>query len=243
MSKEATKRILNKDIKEIRKMKLSELGIHIHFNEEDIMKASAIIIGPKDTPYENGILYFLIEFPRDYPFKPPKIGYLSHSRYRIHPNLYVGRSQDNYIGKVCLSSINTWSGPKWTTVMHIGSILLSIQSLLCNNPLHNEPGFEEEVGQKNELYNLVVEYENYNYLIKKNGFDIHPLFTPLNDIINNHLRKEKKYILENLNKLAKKHSKSAKISLNIYNIVILINYPKLKAELSEKFDKLKFDLK
>ena len=167
-----------------------------------------------------------------------KIGYLSHSRYRIHPNLYVGRSQDNYIGKVCLSSINTWSGPKWTTVMHIGSILLSIQSLLCNNPLHNEPGFEEEVGQRNELYNLVVEYENYNNLIKKNGFNIHPMFMPFNDIINDHLRKEKKCILEKLNKLAKKHSKSAKISLNIYNIVMLINYPKLKAELSERFDKL-----
>ena len=87
-------------------MNLSELGIHIQFDEEDIMKASAIIIGPKDTPYENGILYFIIEFPRNYPFSPPKIGYLSHSRYRIHPNLYVGKSHANFVGKVCLSAIN-----------------------------------------------------------------------------------------------------------------------------------------
>ena len=238
MSKEAIQRIMNKDMKLIQKMKLKELGIHVNFDEENIMKATAIIIGPKDTPYENGILYFIIEFPRDYPFKPPKIGYLSSSRYRIHPNLYVGKSCDNFIGKVCLSSINTWSGPKWTSVMHIGSILLTIQSLLCNNPLHNEPGFEKEVGQRNDLYNLVVEYENYNHLIKKNGFDIHSMFMPFNDIINDHLRKEKKRILEKLNELAKIHSKSLKITLNIYNIVMLINYPKLKAELSERFDKL-----
>ena len=238
MSKDAIKRIMNKDMKEIHKMNLSELGIHVIFNEEDIMKAYAIIIGPKDTPYENGILYFVIEFPRNYPFSPPKIGYLSHSRYRIHPNLYVGKSHDNFVGKVCLSTINTWSGPKWTTVMHIGSVLLSIQSLLGNDPLHNEPGFEKEVGERNDLYNLVVEYDNYNHLIKKNAFEIHPMFLPFDDIIKNHLRKEKKNILEKLNSLAKKHSKPAKISLNIYNIMMSINYPKLKAELSERFDKL-----
>jgi hypothetical protein len=122
--------------------------------------------------------------------------------------------------------------------MHLGSVLLSIQSLLCNNPLHNEPGFEGEVGKRNNLYNLVVEYDNYNHLIKNNGFKIHPMFQPFNDIIKNHLRKEKKYILEKLNKLAKKHFKPAKISLNIYNIVMSIDYSHLKGELSEKFELL-----
>ncbi len=238
MSKDALKRIVNKDMKEIKKMQLSDLGIHIHFNEEDMMKAIAIIIGPKDTPYENGILYFLIEFPSNYPFNPPKIGYLSYSRYRIHPNLYTGRSHDNYIGKVCLSSINTWSGPKWTTVMHIGSILLSIQSLLCNNPLHNEPGFENENGEKNNLYNLVVEYDNYNHLILNNGFKIPLLFNVFETIIKDHLRKEKDRIIYKLSELSKKHPRPAKISLNIYNISMPVNYPALKAELSNKLDNL-----
>ena len=238
MSKEAIQRIMNKDMKLIQKMKLSELGIHVHFNEENVMKASAIIIGPKDTPYENGILYFLIEYPKEYPYKPPKIGYLSNSRYRIHPNLYVGRTSDNFIGKVCLSSINTWSGPKWTPVMHLGSVLLSIQSLLCNNPLHNEPGFENETGERNNLYNLVVQYDNYNHLIRKNAFDVHPMFESFNDIIQDHLRKEKKNILNQLKILAKEHSKPVKISLNIYNILMKVDYPRLKAELSDKLNEL-----
>ena len=93
---------------------------------------------------------------------------------------------------------------------------------------------------KTHLYIMInfLNIEEYMREIRNAGFDIHSMFMPFNDIINDHLRKEKKRILEKLNELAKIHSKSLKITLNIYNIVMLINYPKLKAELSERFDKL-----
>ena len=73
MSKHTLKRIVNKDMKEIQRMNLSDMGIHVKFDESNMLKAKAIIFGPKDTPYENGILYFIIEFPTDYPFNPPKV--------------------------------------------------------------------------------------------------------------------------------------------------------------------------
>ena len=238
MSKDAIKRIINKDIKEINKMELDKLGIHIEFNEDDMLKARAIIIGPENTPYENGILYFIIEFPNNYPFSPPKIGYLSTSRYRIHPNLYVGRSNDNFIGKVCLSSINTWSGPKWTSVMHIGSILLSIQSLLCNDPLHNEPGFENETGERNNTYNMIVRYDTYNHLILKNGFEIHSFFEIFRPIIETHLIKKKDIILNKINELLKKNPSRMKVSLNIYNILINIDYKNIVNCFNEKYKNL-----
>ena len=43
-------------------------------------------------------------------------------------------------GKVCLSILGTWSGPKWTSIMDITTVLLTLQSLLDENPLHHEPG-------------------------------------------------------------------------------------------------------
>jgi len=233
MSKDAIKRIINKDIKEIRKMNLSELGIHVNFNENNMLEATAIIIGPKDTPYENGILYFVIVFPNDYPFSPPKVNYLSHSKYRIHPNLYRGRSSDNYLGKVCLSSINTWSGPKWTSIMHIGSVLLSIQSLLDANPLHNEPGFENENSKRNDIYNEIVQYDTFRHLIYKNCSDIPTNFKIFESVIGEHLKKNKDDILEKLDTLKKIHSNKDKLSINIYNLSTIRDYNIVKEKLSE----------
>jgi uncharacterized membrane protein len=122
--------------------------------------------------------------------------------------------------------------------MHIGSVLLSIQSILCNNPLHNEPGFEKEIGARNDLYNLIVEYDTYNHLIRKNAFDIHPLFISFKGIIDEHLKKERDNILAKINELCVKHPKPAKISLNIYNIVMTIHYQALRVELIERFKNL-----
>jgi ubiquitin-protein ligase len=231
MSKQAIKRIATRDMKEISNMNLNDLGIYVHFNEENIMEAYALIIGPKDTPYENGILYFNINFPSNYPFSPPKVQYYSTSKYRIHPNLYVGRSHNNFLGKVCLSAINTWAGPKWTSIMHIGSVLLSIQSLLDNNPLHNEPGFENEKGKRNDVYNEIVKYDTYQQLILRNCSDIPPNFKCFECIIRDHLKSEKTNILEKITIMSQKKKNKEKLSINIYNLSVIVDYNITKEKL------------
>lgn len=236
MSSNALKRIINKDLKEIKNMDLDKLGIHVHFNEDNMLQAVAMIMGPKNTPFEDGILFFKIEFPVNYPFSPPSVLYYSTSRYRIHPNLYVGRSKDNFLGKVCLSVINTWSGPKWTTVQHIGSILLSIQSLLCENPLHNEPGFENENSVRNDTYNKIVLYDTFQNLILKNCFRIPEDFKYFQDIIKEHIIHKKDTILERVNQLGIDNPNSNKISLNIYNLSILIDYQNIHQLLKKKIN-------
>lgn len=220
MSNQAIKRIVNRDIKEIEN--LHEMGIHVNFNEENMLEAFAMIIGPKDTPYENGILYFKIDFPTNYPYSPPKVYYYSTSRYRIHPNLYVGKSHNDYLGKVCLSIINTWAGPKWTSIMHIGSVLMSIQSLLDKNPLHNEPGFENELGERNDIYNQIVEYDKFVNLICKNCFNIPENFKIFENQIKSHLIENFKEILDKINILKK--TKNKKLTLNIYNLSVITRY-------------------
>ena len=65
------------------------------------------------------------------------------------------------IGKVCLSILGTWNGPSWSPVHNIGSVLLSIQSLMNSTPYHNEPGFEHinKFGQQPKNYNHIIRHE------------------------------------------------------------------------------------
>lgn len=44
----------------------------------------------------------------------------------------------------CLHGVRrTWTGPAWSPAQSISSVLISIQSLMTENPYHNEPGFEQ----------------------------------------------------------------------------------------------------
>ena len=129
MEKNALKRLINKDIKEIEKQNLKSLGIYIIFNEDNLLEAKAMIVGPKDSLYESSFLFFNIIFPKDYPYSPPNVSYISRNKIRIHPNIYVGGGSNGF-GKVCLSILGTWSGPKWTSIMDVSTILLTLQSLL-----------------------------------------------------------------------------------------------------------------
>ncbi|XP_009602457.1 putative ubiquitin-conjugating enzyme E2 39 [Nicotiana tabacum] len=100
----------------------------------------AVIIGAPGTPYHDGLFFFDIVFPSDYPRHPPKVYYLSRG-YHMNPNLYTN-------GTVCLSLINTWNGSNqemWTpTKSSILQLLVSIQGLVLNSkPYFNEPGHEK----------------------------------------------------------------------------------------------------
>ena len=221
MEKNAVKRILNKDIKEIKNQKLDELGIYIDFNEENLLQARAMIVGPKDSLYEGGFLFFNINFPKNYPFSPPDVTYFSRNKIRMHPNIYVG-SGTNGFGKVCLSILGTWSGPKWTSIMDISTVLLTLQSLLDNNPLHHEPGQENNKSKENSMYNEVIKYESINTLLLKNinnpplGFEIFlenmkNEKTKYNDTIT-------KFLEEN------KHEPRKVINFSFYRINTIIDY-------------------
>ena len=221
MEKNALKRILNKDIKEISKLNLNSLGIYIQFNEDNFFEAKAMIVGPKDSLYEGGFLFFNIYFPKNYPFSPPDITYVSRNNIRIHPNIYVGHGTKGF-GKVCLSILGTWSGPKWTTVMDITTVLLTIQSLLDKNPLHHEPGQEKNETLMNQLYNQVIEYDTINTLILKNY--IHPPtgFHIFLEDMKNEFKKYNKNIQNLLDQ--KKNEEKRKITVSFYRINVLIDY-------------------
>ncbi|XP_005811969.1 ubiquitin-conjugating enzyme E2 Z [Xiphophorus maculatus] len=114
-------------------------GMFVVPDPQDMTKIHALITGPFDTPYEGGFFLFLFRCPPDYPIHPPRVKLITtgQNTVRFNPNFYRN-------GKVCLSILGTWTGPAWSPAQSISSVLISIQSLMTENPYHNEPGFEQE---------------------------------------------------------------------------------------------------
>lgn len=133
----------------------------VHMDEANIQEVIVILIGPEGTPYDGGVFPFTVRFTNRYPADPPKVLFLSpNEKIRFHPNLYE-------TGKVCLSILGTWTGPEWTSVMNLRSLILSLQSIMSENPLRNEPGFETEsiLGRRNKNFNSFIQYVTVKYAI------------------------------------------------------------------------------
>ena len=227
----AIKRICNIDIKRYNSEKeiLNKSGIFAYFNEDDIMNCKAMIIGPEDTPYSHGLLFFDIHFPYNYPFTPPKVKYISNSMTRIHPNLYVN-------GKVCLSILGTWHGPGWTPAMNIISLLTTIQSLLTKNPIEHEPHFEKETGPLSKRYIKIINYERFKSLIINRYKDLRPDLNYFKNDIIRHIHNNKDKILETFNNVSYQESNKEKLYSQVYAILLYTNWSKIKSRLFELFE-------
>lgn len=158
---QATRRLL-KDIERVSDTLMKEQKIWYCMDENTMIKGFALIEGPENTPYEGCLLLFSVLFPYDYPFSPPKVLFLTTDhKTRFHPNLYVD-------GKVCLSILGTYSGPSWSGVQSLSTVLLSIQGLLDKNPLSHEPAFEKGnlLDSRHKLYADAVEHNMVRLMIK-----------------------------------------------------------------------------
>ena len=59
-------------------------AISVTPSDDDILLLYADFLGPEDTPYEGGVFRFKMQLPNDYPFKLPKITFLTKI---LHPNV------------------------------------------------------------------------------------------------------------------------------------------------------------
>ncbi len=230
MNNSAIKRILI-DKKLILQNPLDSLGIYVIFDEDNIYSAKALIIGPRDTPYHMGYYLFDITFPDNYPFSPPKVRLDTldpHSKIRLNPNLYTN-------GKVCLSILNTWSGPKWNPCQNISSVLLSIQSILNENPLHNEPGWENETGSINDDYNRIITHENFNIAIINILENIPDKYIGFLPIIQDHFINNFKQAYNSLSNLLEAYPKIKPIKTYVYSLSIKLDYNKIINTLENLF--------
>jgi len=186
ISRESVKRLLN-DVRHIIKNPLTEHGIYYIHDDSDMLKGYAMIIGPDDTPYFGGFYFFELTFPVDYPHNPPAVKYCTNGdNIRFNPNLYK-------CGKVCISLLNTWRGDQWTSCQSISTVLLTLVTLLCKNPLLNEPGIGKD-HPDNKSYNAIIEYANlsvavYSLMTKREGF-FQPFFQNFYSFMKESLKKD-----------------------------------------------------
>ena len=74
---------------------------------------NAVIIGPSDTPFEDGTFRLVMHFEEQYPNKPPGVKFISQM---FHPNVYA-------TGELCLDILQN----RWSPTYDVAAILTSIQ--------------------------------------------------------------------------------------------------------------------
>uniref|UniRef100_A0A2N9I682 UBC core domain-containing protein n=1 Tax=Fagus sylvatica TaxID=28930 RepID=A0A2N9I682_FAGSY len=141
--------------------------IYVRVFEESMDLMRAAIVGAPGTPYHDGIFFFDILLPLEYPYEPPSVHYNSGG-LRVNPNLYES-----------------------------GKVLLSLQALVLNEkPYFNEAGYDKQIGradgEKNSVsYNenaFLVTCKSMLYLLRKPPKHFEAL-------VEEHFRQRSQYIL------------------------------------------------
>lgn len=131
-------------------------GLFIAPEEDDVTRIHALVVGPCGTPYEGGFFQFLMKFPQEYPMGLPRVRLMTTDagRVRFNPHLYAS-------GKVCLSILGTWEGPAWSPAQGMESVLVSIQSMLNEEPYRDEPLLASELVNAGAVtrYNNFIQHE------------------------------------------------------------------------------------
>lgn len=144
-------------------------SIYVRVAEDRMDLLRAAIVGPKGTPYHDGLFFFDVHFPSSYPSGPPVCTDSFYYFFLVSISLHIFfpiwiieclsfmvlqlvhyhsgglRINPNLYdcGKVCLSLLGTWSGhgcEKWNPAQStMLQVLVSIQALILND----KPYFNE----------------------------------------------------------------------------------------------------
>lgn len=82
-------------------------------SNKDLSCRNAVIIGPAETPFEDGTFRLVMHFEEQYPNKPPGVKFISQM---FHPNVYG-------TGELCLDILQN----RWSPTYDVAAVLTSIQ--------------------------------------------------------------------------------------------------------------------
>jgi ubiquitin-conjugating enzyme E2 D/E len=118
----ATVRRIRKEIEEMQKMPPDNCSAGPL--NDNLYEWRATIMGPENSPYHGGVFNLSINLPADYPFKAPKITFITKI---YHCNV-------NSSGSICLDILKD----NWSPALTISKALLSICSIM-DDPNPNDP--------------------------------------------------------------------------------------------------------
>uniref|UniRef100_A0AC35TWL6 UBIQUITIN_CONJUGAT_2 domain-containing protein n=1 Tax=Rhabditophanes sp. KR3021 TaxID=114890 RepID=A0AC35TWL6_9BILA len=128
MSTHARRRMMN----DFRQLKSDPPpGIDAEPKPDNFMSWNCVLLGPRDTIFEDGIFRLSMEFTEEYPNSPPNLKFITKI---FHPNIYDKPNR----GAICLDILQK----RWLPSYTITSLLTSLQSLLdtpnCASPANAE---------------------------------------------------------------------------------------------------------
>lgn len=115
-----------------------------------------LILGPEETPYEDGIFEIQISIPDDYPFAPPHFKFITKI---FHPNISSS-------GGTCIDILSS----NWAPSHDLLIVVQLVQALLGNPNFEN--GFPSEESTKlykskgEAAFNAKAKEMTYEYAIK-----------------------------------------------------------------------------
>ncbi|KAI8843330.1 ubiquitin-conjugating enzyme/RWD-like protein [Chytriomyces cf. hyalinus JEL632] len=110
--------------KEISQCMAADSPVKVEMVGDTITHLKGSFKGPDATPYEGGVFEVDIEITTEYPFKPPKMKFITKV---YHPNV------SSQTGAICLDILKD----QWSPVLTLKTALISLQSLMSDPAADN----------------------------------------------------------------------------------------------------------
>ena len=137
----SSKRLL-RDLNELYSSPLDYISAAPYNN--DLYCWHANILGSVDSPYEGTVFHLILDFPQEYPNKPPKVTL----RTQIERQFVYGN-------KICIDILETFKTNEkstgWSSSYSISSILLQIQSYLFDKDEFLQMNSNKQMNIKNSI--------------------------------------------------------------------------------------------
>jgi peroxin-4 len=121
---------LRKELQNLERNK-PDPDIYLIPDSENILQWTALLRGPRDTPYDGGIFQLSIRCGTDYPLAPPSIQFVTRV---FHPNVHFRT------GDICLDILKKEWSPAWGVQAACRAILALLSDPDADSPLNCDAG-------------------------------------------------------------------------------------------------------